>query len=115
MLVDEASRVADEIYRAMRPSLVVCDGDLWLMSTPNGRSGFFWEEWQNGGDDWERISVAAPDCPRISARALEEERATQGEKWFRQEYLCEFVEREGAVFSRAILDAAYDDYEGIEL
>jgi hypothetical protein len=115
MLIDEASRVTDEVYRAIRPSLVVCDGDLWLMSTPNGTSGFFWEEWANGGEGWERISVAAPDCPRISARALEEERAALGEKWFRQEYLCEFVEREGAVFSRAMLDAAYRDYEGLEL
>jgi hypothetical protein len=115
MLIDEAARVPDEIYRELRPSLVVCDGDLWLMSTPNGTSGFFWEEWQHGGEAWERISVAAPDCPRISARALEEERAAQGEKWYRQEYLCEFVEREGAVFSRAVLDAAYDDYEGLAL
>jgi len=115
MLIDEAARVPDEIYRAVRPSLVVCDGDLWLMSTPNGSSGFFWDEWRNGGEAWERISVAAPDCPRISARALEEERASQGEKWYRQEYLCEFVEREGTVFSRAILDAAYDDYEGLAL
>src|SRR5579872_1975202 len=31
LLVDEASRVKDEIYRAMRPTLVVHDGDLWLM------------------------------------------------------------------------------------
>ncbi len=85
------------------------------MSTPNGAGGFFWEEWANGGEAWERISVAAPDCPRISARALEEERVALGEKWFRQEYLCEFVEREGAVFSRAIIDAAYRDYEGLTL
>ena len=38
LLIDEAARVADEMYRAMRPTLVVHDGDLWLMSTPNGKA-----------------------------------------------------------------------------
>jgi hypothetical protein len=77
LLIDEASRVADEIYRAMRPTLVVHEGDLWLMSTPNGRRGFFW-------DEWERISVPATECPRISERVLAEEKATAGKRWYRQ-------------------------------
>ena len=38
LLIDEAARVSDEMYRAMRPMLVVHDGDLWLMSTPNGQA-----------------------------------------------------------------------------
>src|SRR5260370_15464721 len=95
MLIDEAARVADEIYRAVRRSLVACGGDVWLMSTQNGSSGFFWEAWTHGGEEWERISVAGPDCPRISARALEEERAAQGEKWYRQGEFLGIVGREG--------------------
>jgi hypothetical protein len=110
LLIDEASRVPDEIYRAMRPSLAAVDGDLWLMSTPNGRRGFFWEEWQYGGEAWERVQVTGPECARISARMLEEEQATQGEKWYRQEYLCKFVEREGAVFSEESIDAMAQDF-----
>jgi hypothetical protein len=115
MLIDEASRVSDEMYRAMRPTLAVGDGDLWLVSTPNGKRGFFWEEWANGGAEWERIQVAAPDCPRIKPRFLAEERAKQGDKWYRQEYLCEFVEREGAVFSQESIDAAMQDFEPLDL
>src|SRR5262245_61287436 len=64
LLIDEASRVKDELYRAMRPTLAVGDGDLWLMSTPNGQRGFFWEEWTRGGPGWERIKVTAPECAR---------------------------------------------------
>src|SRR5260370_4228712 len=59
MLIDEAARVPAEIYRPLRPSMVACDGDLWLMSTPNRSSGFFWDDWRNGGEAWERSSVAA--------------------------------------------------------
>jgi hypothetical protein len=45
------------------------------MSTPCGKRGFFWEEWDQGTEDWERISVKAPDCPRISKGVLDEARA----------------------------------------
>ena len=55
MLVDEASRVSDDLYRAIRPMLAVSDGTLWLMSTPFGKRGFFYEAWANGGDTWERV------------------------------------------------------------
>src|SRR3954468_1959116 len=41
LLIDEASRVPDDLYYALRPMLAVSRGDLWLMSTPNGRRGFF--------------------------------------------------------------------------
>ena len=42
LLIDEAARVDDRLYRAMRPSLAVANGDLWLISTPYGKRGFFW-------------------------------------------------------------------------
>ena len=76
LLVDEASRVPDELYKAMRPMLAVSDGDLWLMSTPYGKRGFFWETWANGGRmrTWERSRAPATECTRISKGFLEEER-----------------------------------------
>jgi hypothetical protein len=39
LLVDEAARVSDELYLAIRPMLAVSDGALWLMSTPFGKRG----------------------------------------------------------------------------
>jgi hypothetical protein len=107
MLIDEASRVRDEFYRAVRPMLAVGDGDLWLISTPNGKRGFFWEEWERGTEAWERISVKAPDCPRISKRFLEEEKANATDDWYRQEYLCEFVDQEGAFFTREMIEGLF--------
>ena len=40
-LIDEASVDRDEVHGAVRPMLAATDGELWLMSTPNGMSGFF--------------------------------------------------------------------------
>ena len=53
--------------------------------------------------------VKATDCSRIPAKFLEEEREELGEDWVRQEYLCEFVDVEGTVFQREIVEAAFDD------
>ena len=109
MLIDEAARVSDEMYKAVRPMLAVGDGDLWLMSTPFGKRGFFWEEWANGGAQWERLAVPATECPRILGSFLEEERRSLGDRWFRQEYLCEFLESDDVLFRREMIERAITD------
>jgi hypothetical protein len=106
LLVDEAARVPEELYLAVRPMLAVSGGALWLMSTPHGKRGFFWETWERGGEEWERVRVTAYECPRIRPEFLEEERRTMGERWFRQEYLCEFTETEDGVFDADLVRRA---------
>jgi hypothetical protein len=99
LLVDEASRVKDDLRRALNPFLAVRDGRAWELSTPFGKRGFFWEHWSQGGDEWERIRVPASECPRISPAFLARERKDLGEWWFLQEYCCEFVDVAGSVFN----------------
>jgi len=115
LVIDEAARVEDELYKALRPMLAVGDGDLWMLSTPRGKSGFFYENWENGGEEWERAAVKATECPRISAQFLEEERRQLGEAWFRQEYLCEFVDDERCMFSRDVVTGALADAEPLRI
>ena len=109
LLVDEAARVDDNLYKAIRPMLAVSGGSLWLMSTPDGKRGFFWEAWEHGGPEWERIQVPATECPRITREFLEEEMTNMGEQWFRQEYLCEFVDTVSGVFDRDLVERAISD------
>jgi hypothetical protein len=65
LVIDEASRVSDEMYEALRPMLAVGDGDLWMMSTPRGKSGFFYETWEHGGPDWLRVRGPATEWRRF--------------------------------------------------
>jgi hypothetical protein len=111
LLVDEASRVSDEMYKSMRPVLAVGGGDIWLMSTPYGKRGFFYETWVNGGPEWVRVSVPATECARIRPEYLEQERKVQGDLWFRQEYLCEFVQSDTSVFRDEDVEACLDESE----
>ncbi len=106
---DEASRVPDELYMAIRPMLAVRRGRLILMSTPFGKRGHFWREWSEGVN-WQRVEVSATRVPRISSTFLEEERRAMGDWWFSQEYLCEFRESTDSVFSHdAVMGALSDD------
>jgi hypothetical protein len=109
LLIDEASRVEESLYKALRPMLAVSDGDLWLMSTPYGRRGFFYEAWEHGGVDWFRVHGPATECPRISRAFLEKERGAMGALSFRQEYLGEFVDSGSSLFERGLVEAALDE------
>ena len=106
LLIDEASRVSDEQYRAATPMLAAKNGDLWMMSTPCGKRGFFYDVWSKGGEEWKKVSVPATECSRIAASFLEEARESMGERWFRQEYLCEFSDVETSLFDREMLMGA---------
>ena len=101
MIIDEASRVAEDTYFAIRPMLAVSHGRIILLSTPNKKEGFFYDAWTHGGDLWERYEIPVDQCPRISEEFLAEEREILGPLMFAQEYHCEFVDAvPGGIFQR---------------
>ncbi len=108
LVIDEASRVSDSLYRAVRPMLAVSRGRLIALSTPFGKRGFFFEEW-HGRNKWERVRITADQCPRIPRDFLRDEEAALGERWHRQEYYCSFEDTIDSVFSyEDIRDALVD-------
>jgi hypothetical protein len=108
LVIDEAARVPDPLYRAVRPMLAVSQGRLVALSTPFGKRGWFHDDWHGTGE-WERVRITAEQCPRIPAEFLAEERRALGERWFLQEYMCEFTECIDAVFSYVDIQAALAD------
>lgn len=138
IIIDEASRVLDETYRALRPMMTGADTELVLMSTPYGKRGFFYNEWTHG-QNWRKILVKPaytfstdldliPDVdektyrkqnpglstyysPRHTFEFLQDELYSMGEYWFRQEYLCEFVETEEQLFKLSMIEQAMADVD----
>jgi hypothetical protein len=106
LVIDEAARVSDDLYRAVRPMLAVSGGRLLALSTPFGKRGWFHEEWVSGRD-WQRVMIRADECPRISKVFLAEERASLGDRSYRQEYLCSWEDVTGAVFRGVDIAAAF--------
>jgi hypothetical protein len=110
LIVDEAARVDDGLYYAVRPMLAVSGGALMMLSTPAGQRGVFFEEWSGGSSaGWERYEVPIEDVPRISEAFIEEERRALPRRVFDQEYRCKFVEIEDAVFSLEDVNRAITD------
>jgi Terminase large subunit, T4likevirus-type, N-terminal len=106
LIIDEAARVPDGLYYAVRPMLATSGGRLLALSTPFGNRGWWFEAWRSS-ESWERYEVPATACPRIPAGFLEEERRTIGEFWYRQEYGCEFLDAQTAAFRLVDIERAF--------
>ncbi len=111
IVLDEAARVEDQLYYAVRPMLATSNGRLVGMSTPFGKRGWYWHEWSEG-TTWRKVQIPALEVPRISPSFLEEERQSMGDFMFKQEYLCEFVASSDSYFDYDSIQAALvDDLE----
>lgn len=131
ILLDEASRVPDETYMAVRPMMTGGGTKMIAATTAFGKRGWFYRAWTNPDSRWRKILVRVawephgtelvPAMPEDEFRAywasrgvsayystrhryqdLLDDLIEMGEQWFRQEYCCEFLDREGSLF-------AYDD------
>jgi hypothetical protein len=102
LVLDEAARIPDDLYRAVRPMLAVSRGRLVALSTPFGRRGWFYREWHGDGP-WKRVRITWKECPRLDADFIAEETRALGPDWVDQEYNAMFTAREGLV---------YPDFEG---
>jgi len=103
VVVDEAAMVREETYTdVLLPTLADRDGRIILISTPKGRN-WFWREWQRGqagerGYASFRAPTSANPIPAIQ-RAAEDAALRVSNRTYRQEWLAEFVDDGGGVFT----------------
>jgi len=134
IIIDEASKVSEELFYAVLPMLAVSGGALYLMSSPYGKRGFFHREWTNGDAEWQRYQITArrdvlsrellqglspppldavsDECMRIPEKHLIEVIHKMPLQWFLQEYYCEFTEPEYQLIPYDLIKAALVD--GVE-
>jgi len=106
LVLDEAARIPDVLYRSVRPMLAVSRGRLVALSTPFGQRGWFFDEWQGNGP-WKKVRITWRDCPRITPDFIEEERdlaAVAFELTAKQEEIEKDFDGDG----RAVVYAAFD-------
>ena len=107
LIVDEASRVPDDLYQAVRPMLAVSGGRLIALSTPWGKRGWWYEAWIDHDASWYRVEMPATECPRIDPAWLEAERRALPSLVFEAEYCCRFVDVDNQLYSSDLVDAAF--------
>lgn len=114
VIVDEASRISDDLFVAVLPMLTASKGGgrMMLLSTPAGKRGIFYRLWSNqdgSGDGWTRIEVPATSVPRVSREAILEAERTLLDWEFKQEMLCSFEANSTSVFDPVALQDSLDD------
>lgn len=112
--ITEAARIKhlDEVWAFVRGRLTSPGrgpggngGVAFINSTPNVATGaYFRKLWLLGRDreknpDWESFHFPTSTNPYIKPEEIEEARRTLPDRIFRQEFLAEFLEGEGAVFT----------------
>jgi Terminase large subunit, T4likevirus-type, N-terminal len=98
LVLDEGSRIPDDLFASVTPMVSVSGGRIVGLSTPFGQRGWFWREWHDDAAAWQRFRIPWPRCPRHDAAFIEEERRRFGDSWVAQEYECSFTALEGLVY-----------------
>jgi hypothetical protein len=110
IVVDEAAFVTDDIYRALLPTQATGIANVILLSTANGQSGFFYEQWVEEPANWTRIQINIEDCPRFNEKFLAQARLLLGEDDFNQEFHNRFLHAPGAIFTREMISKAFKEH-----
>jgi hypothetical protein len=103
-IVDEAAMVPEFRYaweNVIRPMLTDYRGDGWWLSTPRGMN-YFKQGFDFGQDplmeEWASWQFPTSANPFMPVDEIEKARQQLPELTYRQEYLAEFLQSEGAVF-----------------
>jgi hypothetical protein len=98
------------IYESAVPALAP-DGNLTVLSTPNGRGNMYFRLWSGlEGGEWSRHTIHWSDCPRYDEAWAETQRRNMTRQSFAQEYDCDFVASGDAVFAPDDLVKARQDW-----
>lgn len=104
VLLDEAAFAPEALFRAITPSLAASQGALHMISSPNGRQGYFFDAFEGTAQNVYRVqTIPWTRCPRIDPAFIEDEKIALGKLYFRQEYGAEFITPEGAFFGFSAL------------
>ena len=112
IVVDEAAFASPEVFKALEPMLSVSAGTIILLSTPNGQTGYFYEQWHAEPSHWARIRGTLEGCPRMKPEAIEAIRKGMAREDFEQEFECKFIAPGGQFISRETFRKCLrDDFE----
>lgn len=104
LMIDEASRVRNELLVAAMPMTAATCGRTILLSTPSGTANRFHSFWADD-DEWEKVSVTIADVSHYDPKMMKNMKRRLGERMWKQEFENAFLESPGSLFSGAAIDA----------
>ena len=109
IIIDEAAFVDDEVFVAVEPSIAATNGDLWLLSTPYGKRGKFYESFHD--KDYSSYHLKSDVSPLITTEFLNHEHSIMTDNDYRQEYEGEFIDEADNFFTHELIHSCIADVE----
>ena len=107
VVLDEFAKMKFEAWEVIEPVIRANDGWVWFIGTPRGKNHLykFYLQGQDEDDEWKSWLLKASQSGIIRSDQLERSKQNSRQATWNQEWECEFLEGEGAVF-RGVRDIA---------
>lgn len=115
--IDEAAFQSDELFQITRPALAVLGKQTLCASTPRGKRGFFYTNYQQGligNQNYLSLFGIYTDNPFYNRDEVEDAKKTLPENIFKQEYLAEFLDDGGSVFRNVLNCSIIQSFKGFQ-
>ena len=90
LIADEAAFIPEEVWNSIVPALAITRGEIWLLSTPFVKEGYYYDCFQD--ESFTAFHTSSEDCPRKDQVFLDREKLTRTKAQYAQMYLGEFVD-----------------------
>jgi len=130
LIVDEAPKMPKLFWASATPIILTTGGETWLLGTPFGKQGYFWERYNeviNKGEDngykvfrfntedviknRELSSTWTEEQRKKALEHLDKERKRMSGREFMQEYLGEFIDELLSFFPEELIDKVCTAYK----
>lgn len=99
VIVDEAAMVDDTVFAYVSRTLARTDGAMWLLSTPRGQTGLFYNIWHDKDTRYHKVKATLEDASYLSPAFVQEQKRLFPAT-YKQDFLCEFQQAPGRLLSR---------------
>lgn len=101
LIADEAAFIPEEVWNSIIPALAITRGNIWLLSTPFIKVGYYYDCFED--PSFTAFHTSSEDCPRRDEVFLARQKKNRTKAQYKQMYLGEFVDEEMQFFSDEII------------
>ena len=90
LIADEAAFIPEEVWHSIIPAMAITRGDIWLLSTPFIKEGYYFNCFED--PNFTAFHTSAEDCPRRDEAFLAHKKKTLTKAQYAQMYQGLFVD-----------------------
>jgi len=102
LIADEAAWIPEEVWNSIIPALAITRGNIWVLSTPWIKEGFFYNCFTD--PTFTTFHTTSEQCPRRDEEFLKHKKATLSKMQYAQMYLGEFLDEFLRFFPKELIE-----------